>query len=316
MSEETQNVDAGTDEPQYLEGLGESQEPIQASEGEQQPLNPVDELEAFDENLMPPEFVQDEPASPEGNIEPKGDKGRYEYWQSKYDTLERDYNKQMEELKGLEKVVPIANYIEKNPQVLKAVASDLSGNPQQVSAEGESADLPKKPKRPVKPANYDPSEAYMDVDSSSYKYRESLDNYRDEMIDYSDRAEVHRVRQLEAQEAQVRQAQREYEAQKDVDEMHNSLVNQYGYTPDKAKEFVQYYTSPGSVTLDNLVRLDKIRSAPSQAEVDQRQKAESMKQKQTRLSVPPPPATGTGYSEPQLTEEDAFNLGLMQNKRV
>mgnify|MGYP003140370896 CR=1 FL=1 len=101
MSEETQNVDAGTDETQYLDGLGGSNDPIQVSEGEQQAPEPVDELEAFDENLMPPEFVQDEPASPDGNIEPKGDQGRYEYWQSKYDTLERDYNQKTDELKKI-----------------------------------------------------------------------------------------------------------------------------------------------------------------------------------------------------------------------
>ena len=97
--------------------------------------------------------------------------------------------------------------------------------------------------------------------------------------------------------------------------MQSELMNKYGYAPDKANEFIKYYSSPESLSLDNLVRLDKMRSAPSQAEVEQRQKIESMKQNQQKLSVPPPASAGSGYSEPQLTEEDAFNLGLMRNRK-
>ena len=78
---------------------------------------------------------------------------------------------------------------------------------------------------------------------------------------------------------------------------------------------MQYYSSPESLTLDNLVRLDKMRSAPSQAEVEQRQTAEMMKQKQNTLSTPPPAGVVSAQSEPQINEEDAFNLGLMRNRR-
>ena len=89
----------------------------------------------------------------------------------------------------------------------------------------------------------------------------------------------------------------------------------HGILQNKAQQFIKYYSSPDSLTLDNLVRLDKMRSAPSQAEVEQRQKAESMKQKQGKLNVPPPAGVVSAQSEPQVNEEDAFNLGLMQNRR-
>ncbi len=313
MSEQTQNLDAEATEPNYFDLGGEA--PIQESDSgqEQEAPNPVNELESYDENLAPPTFQNLEEVSEESA--PKEDTSRFEYWQSKYDQKASDYNKLQEEMGQYEKVAPIANYIQENPDILKGVAKSLSGDTPSVADTNEQMASPKKPERPAKPVNYDSSEAYMDVDSASYKYREAMDNYRDEMIDYSEQAEQFRLREIEARENQIRQAQQQYEAQKQSDGMRNELMGKYGYTPDKAQEFMQYYASPDSLTLDNLVRLDKLRSAPSQAEVEQRQKAEMMKQKQNTLSTPPPAGVVSAQSEPQINEEDAFNLGLMRNRR-
>ena len=313
MSEQTQNLDAEATEPNYFDLGGEA--PIQESDSgqEQEAPNPVNELESYDENLAPPTFQNLEEVSEESA--PKEDTSRFEYWQSKYDQKASDYNKLQEEMGQYEKVAPIANYIQENPDILKGVAKSLSGDTPSVADNNEQMASPKKPERPAKPVNYDSSEAYMDVDSASFKYREAVDKYRDEMIDYSEQVEQYRIREMEARENQIRQAQQQYEAQKQSDGMRNELMGKYGYTPDKAQEFMQYYSSPDSLTLDNLVRLDKMRSAPSQAEVEQRQKAEMMKQKQNTLNTPPPAGVVSAQSEPQINEEDAFNLGLMRNRR-
>ena len=313
MSEETQNMDAGTDSKEYFD-LGK-EVPIQSdSVGEEQAPNPVDNLEAFDNNLMPSEDQNE--ASQESANAPKGDEGRFEYWQSRYDQKASEFNKLEEQLGQYQKIAPIAEYIQENPNVLQNVARSLSGDTQQVPAEAKSDGLPQKPQRPVKPANYDPSEAYMDVESASYNYRQQMDDYRDGIIDYTEQMDTYRARQAQAEQKAIQQRQAQYQQQREVDSMHNDLVNKYGYEPTKAKEFIQYYSSPESLSLDNLVRLDKLRSAPSKAEVEQRQRVESMKQNQQKLSVPPPASAGSGYSEPQLTEEDAFNLALLRNRKT
>ena len=312
MSEETQNVDAGTENQEYFDLGGET--PIQSdSVGEEQAPNPVESLEAFDNNLAPIGNQDEAPA--EGENTPKVDEGRFEYWQSRYDQKASEFSKLEDQLGQYQKIAPIAEYIQENPNVLQNVARSLSGDTQQVPAQAESNGLPQKPQRPVKPANYDPSEAYMDVDSTSYKYRQAMDDYRDGIIDYTEQMDTYRVQQAESQQKALQQRQAQYQQQREVDNMHNDLVNKYGYESSKAKEFIQYYSSPESLSLDNLVRLDKLRSAPSKAEVEQRQRVESMKQNQQKLSVPPPASAGSGYSEPQLTEEDAFNLGLMRNRK-
>ena len=311
MSEETQNKDAGSESKEYFE-LG-ADAPIQSdSVGEEQAPNPVNDLEAYDNSLMPKDAQTEKPAT---ETTPKADEGRFEYWQSRYDQKASEFNKLEEQLGQYQKIAPIAEYIQENPNVLQNVARSLSGDPQQVPAQAESTELPQKPQRPVKPANYDPSEAYMDAESASFKYRQSMDDYRDNIIDYTEQMDTYRVKQAQAQENAIRQRQAQYQQKREIDNMTNDLVNKYGYAPEKASEFIKYYSSPESLSLDNLVRLDKLRSAPSQAEVEQRQRVESMKQNQQRLNVPPPASAGTGYSEPQLTEEDAFNLGLMRNRR-
>jgi len=312
MSEQTQTLNAEAIEPEYFDLGGDA--PIQeGGSGEEAVPNPVDQLESYDESLAPPTFQNLEEVPQEEA--PKEDTSRFEYWQSKYDQKASEYNKLQDELGQYEKVAPIANYIQENPDILKGVAKSLSGDTPTVADNNEQMASPKKPVRPAKPVNYDSSEAYMDSESASYKYREAIDNYRDEMIDYSEQAEQYRIRELEARENQIRQAQQQYEMQRQTDNTKNELMGKYGYSPDKAQEFLQYYSSPDSLTLDNLVRLDKMRSAPSQAEVEQRQRAEMMKQKQNTLNTPPPAGVVSAQSEPQVNEEDAFNLGLMRNRR-
>jgi len=312
MSEQTQTLNAEATEPEYFDLGGDA--PIQESGiGEEAIPNPVDQLESYDESLAPPTIQNEKSLGVEET--PKEDTSRFEYWQSKYDQKASEYNKLQDQMGQYEKVAPIANYIQENPDILKGVAKSLSGDTPTVADNNEQMASPKKPVRPAKPVNYDSSEAYMDSESASYKYREAIDNYRDEMIDYSEQAEQYRIRELQAKENQIRQAQQQYEAQRQTDNTRNELMSKYGYSPDKAQEFLQYYSSPDSLTLDNLVRLDKMRSAPSQAEVEQRQRAEMMKQKQNTLNTPPPAGVVSAQSEPQINEEDAFNLGLMRNRR-
>ena len=280
----------------------------------------TDVLEPFDPTFDPDSgmFMADNVAQePQVAEQPREtpQEERYEYWQSKYDQQASEYNRMQEKMKELENVAPIAKHIEENPWILDNVASSLSGNTPKVAGNTESRGLPKKPERPSKPNNYDPSEAYMDPESSSFKYRDSLDNYREDLVSYQENMESYREEQQNKQyEAQQRQ-QQEAMAVQQQEAMARNLQESYGYTPDRATEFIKYYSSPDSISLENLVALDRLRNAPSSAEVETRQKAEMMKNRQNRVNIPPPASIGGGENQPQYSEEDLFNLGLMQKKK-
>jgi hypothetical protein len=281
----------------------------------------TDVLEPFDPSFNPESgmYLADEGAEepqPVAKAVEQPQEERYEYWQSKYDQKASEYNRMEEKIKSLENVAPIAKHIEENPWILDNVAKSLSGDTQGVSGKTESQGSPKKPERPSKPSNYDPSEAYMDPDSASFKYRDALDGYREDLVSYQEDMETHRLAQADQQYALQQKQQQEAMARQQQEAMQRHLQEGYGYTPERANEFIQYYSSPDSISLENLVALDRIRNAPSTAEVETRQKATMMKNRQNKVNIPPPASVGGGENQPQYTDEDLFNLGLMQNKRM
>jgi len=281
----------------------------------------TDVLEPFDPTFNPEsgmymaDDVAEQPQPVAESVEQPQEE-RYEYWQSKYDQKASEYNRMEEKIKEYENVAPIAKHIEENPWILDNVAQSLSGNTPEVAGKTESQGLPKKPERPSKPSNYDPSEAYMDPESTSFKYRDSLDNYREDLVTYQEDMETHRINEADKQYQLQQRQQQEAMAQQQQRSMQTNLQENYGYTSERANEFIQYYSSPESISLENLVALDRLRNAPSTAEVETRQKATMMKNRQNRVNIPPPASVGGGENQPQYTDEDMFNLGLMQNKRT
>ena len=259
--------------------------------------------------------ISETPDSMPENIEGDTEQQRYQYWQSRYDQKASEFDEMSKKLSDYEKIAPIADYIQSNPDVLKNVASSLSGDAPAVPSQEKSLELPQKPTRPTKPTNYDATEAVMDADSDSYKYRIAMEDFRDGMIDYQEQREAVAIQQLEAKEQEIQKQQAQYQAEQSKNAMLGQLVNDYGYTPEKAQEFVSYYSSPDSITLENLVNLDKLRSAPSQQEVAIRQKAQSMASRSEMSKVPTPAGVVSGQPEPQYSEEDLFNMGLMASKR-
>ena len=265
-------------------------------------LEPFEDAQAPVQQAEQPENINDE-------------QKRYQYWQSRYDQKASEFDNMSKKIAEYEKIAPIAEYIQDNPAVLNNVAKSLSGDNPGVPSQEKSMELPQKPTRPTKPTNYDATEAYMDPESTSYKYRVDLDNYRDGMIDYAEQREAYAIRENEKREAVWQQRQQQAQRNQAMDGMRNQLINQYGYTPEKAVEFIKHYSSPESLSLDNLVNLDRLRNAPSQAEVATKQKAEMMQNQGKRMQVPTPAGIISGKAEPNYNDEDLFNLGLMANKR-
>lgn len=272
--------------------------------------NPEVVLEPFED-----EVVQEQVANSNETAGEQTEQQRFEYWQSRYDKKASEVDAISEKLKSYENVAPIAEYIQSNPEVLKQVAKSLSGDTQSVPSQEKSDGLPKKPQRPTKPMNYDASEAVMDADSDSYQYRVALDDYRDGMIDYQEGLEVARINAMKAQEQKVVQQRQAYERQQAEVGMRQQLQQQYGYSPEKAEEFMQFYSTPESITLENLVHLDKLRGKPSQQQIATQQKVQAMQNQQKRMQVPTPTAVQTGNAQPNFSDEDLFNLGLMANSR-
>ena len=121
----------------------------------------------------------------------KQDTDRYEYWQSKHDKTQGELNRISQEFEQYKNMMgPVANAIQQNPQILQNLEQQSPSNEPPAQQNSLQA-----PNRPEKPHSYNEVDAYNDPDSDSFKYRLSVDKYRDDMLDYYGKVDQYRQEQ-------------------------------------------------------------------------------------------------------------------------
>ena len=264
--------------------------------------------------------VTQETSTDEGSVEaqpPTEDSAKY--WQSEADKRQamndevmnalgvdnvKDLNKTAEEMKSL---MPIARYINQNPDILNAVENSLSSGETsgQAPPQGNQQTSLKKPERPTKPGNYDPVDAASDPQSDSFKYKETLDDYRDNMINYYEQVSQQQVdyqNQIQAQQQQQRQ----------VYQLRERLQSGHGFSDQEADQFITFMTSPESTSEESLVDYYRYRFEHKQqmAKADGNQhknKLDEMKREKERLAIKSPVGVVPGNeSQADKPIEDQF----------
>ena len=343
--------------------MSEEARPQEAQVEEQQPVseevlqetanpNDIDPFAAqpdalLDETAADPfaELMEADPQETELPVEPAGeqkteevqqanpdaskeDQNQYQYWQSQADIRSKELGdvlqnfgvESVDELRAkygdIQDIAPIARYVKSNPSVLDNVEASLSNGQPQGQPQGDPQPSLKQPEKPTKPSNYDALDAYSDPNSDSFKYNESMDEYRDQMIDYSrSENELLKNRMVQEQEMQKRQ-------QEDV-KLRNDLHTKYDMPVEEVDRFVNYMSSPESVSVDNLVALWKTQqnltaSAPTQAPQAHTEGAKApdptvaaMKRQREKLSMPQPVSVTPGGEQgadksPESTVMDAM----------
>lgn len=307
MTEENQANEGETQEA-FVEGTSEgvTEDSVFDEIFAESTGNPFEEAQVGDtqQGVEPQQeqYVQEESNNPESDS--------YKYWQSEADkrAYERDEAfktlgvSNVDELKNvsqeMQDILPIAKYIKSNPDVLNVVDKSLRGEQigDQREPENQKAKPIEKPVKPVRPSGYDEIEAYQDNESSSWKYRVEMEQYRDDMIDYTQKEnESLKDSMTQREQAQIRSQQ--------IGQLQNELTSR-GYTPQQADDFIQWASSDDSFTVDNLIQLHgQIRGIQAQQPAPQSQelvdpqvqnKVQQMIQQRQRLSQPGPVATAGG----------------------
>jgi|6_EtaG_2_1085325.scaffolds.fasta_scaffold16185_2 hypothetical protein len=256
-------------------------------------------------------FPQEENVAAPEQVGSKEDPSRMEYWQSQADKVKHDNFKLQDELDYYKNTLdPIANAIQSNPEILNQLENTvISSPPQQGSpTQGNLQGGLRQPTPPEKPHSYNEVDAYNDPESESFKFRLSKDQYRDDMLGYYGQVDAHRQREQE-------NAMRQQQDNNAMHQAHSYAINNYGWDPGKASEFIQWAQNPSNVTLDNLARMYEISRSPSKQQVTNQQKVAEMQQQKQRMNVPRPAAVETGTPRPTMTEEQSFSASLLANKR-
>lgn len=322
------------DDPMETPSGKPTEEPNASVPPEGEPTaDPTTELEPFGEGHPRAEPTKPAPADQEqesGKQDPtsKGDETQFQYWQSQADLRKKDLDavletfgvQSVEEFKqkygDISEMLPIHRYAKQHPELyMQNVEKSLSsGQPasqtQPAQQAGDVQESLQRPKKPTKPSDYDDVEAYGDPESSSYKYRVAIERYHEDLAEYQDRRHNELVSRMD-QEAKRRQdmlirQNTEYQ-----------LKAAYGFSEEQIPQFMNWVNHlAGSADLGELVSLYRHATAPSEEEAERIRKAKAMKEENKRLETPLPAGVEPGEQAPVLSDEDAFNLGLLEsNKR-
>ena len=112
----------------------------------------------------------------------------------------------------------------------------------------QTLEAPKPPEAPVRPAGYNPTEAYSVPDSESFKYREAVEKYNSDRVEFLQKQIEHRDK------VQQVQAQRQAEVDKRqllVRQSFQDAISQ-GATPEQAADYVKVLSHPLSLSPKNL----------------------------------------------------------------
>lgn len=176
----------------------------------------------------------------------KNDDKRFEYWQSRAQKLENEMAK-------MEPVVRNANMM----------AAQQQQQPVQPQAQQQEEQFPDPPEKPRRPVGYNREAAYTDPSSASAQYDNDVEEWRDKMdeynslrVQYSEAVVGEQYQQMEeARRAEHARRQQATKNAQDRAKVSEYVQANYGLSPDEAGEFIQKFSNPSSITIDNLVGL-------------------------------------------------------------
>ncbi len=239
------------------------------------------------EQVPAPEQQATEPTQQQP-IPAKEDESRFEYWQSQANQTKRE----LDEIKGSQ-LHAIAQYVQKNPDMLDIVEEGIRGGPVT-----RPKGIPEKPIRPQRPDNYDSSESH-DPETASGRYRAAYDDYQEKKDIYNDVRDEH---------ATV-QAQRDVESA-ELAKIKAGLMNEGGLNREEADDAMSVLFSRESMNPVTLSKLYRLMNAPSQDEIANQEKAKQLLAKKPGLEAPPPLATVPGEAPLPTTDEDDYHASI------
>lgn len=307
------NPDVGNAEEfdvDYSEGFFTSPIPAVETPSDNPSVTPIAETDT------PDNIVENTPGLedwPEGHpMKASQDKRRYEYWQSQHSKLNNEYSALKQQLAQVEPVLPVARFLQENPQVIQALDSYLKqGNqpaPVQPTAQPPEVQLPVKP---IKPADYSEADMF-DPNTNTYKYLAAERDYELALI-------RHERETMKKEQESYKQFMEEQKAlvanERKNSQLQAILTTQHGLSKEQVGEFISEMDSPASIELDTLVEFWKFRKGllknsgtPSLVPNRVQELQTQLRNKQKTGTI----AGSPGENAPQYDEDDMFNLSLIE----
>ena len=252
----------------------------------------------------------------------KDDPRRHEYWQSKHDKVMSELSDARGQIDYYRDTLdPIKTGLQQNPDILDALEQRVAGSNGQVNGSPQQAQQPagnqqpslQPPVRPQTPMTYNEVDAFNDPESESFKYRQTKEQYNDQMIDY--------YGQVDAQRHQkATQFLQQQQNQMYLDNIKTTATNSLGYDSDKANRFMSYVQNPQNITTERMAALFEMEEAYNNGQtkdtVERQRKAEEYQRQKDMQMMHTPVSVEAGQSPTPMTQQDQFNSWLLSNSKV
>lgn len=201
------------------------------------------------------------------DVNPKEDPNQFQYWQSQADKKDAE-------------LLDLKSRMDRVEQQRTSIEQPTQQQPEPIQ---ETA----RPVKPVRPTDFDSSEALTDPNSKSAKYVADRDMYLENLTEYT-------TLQMNNQEKQILQTSKQSAEAANKAKLVNDLQTKYSYSPEEANDFIVKMSAPESLSLDNLVKLHRGEQQVQQPVVNQSTadlQLEVMRQRKEKLAIPRPIAT-------------------------
>jgi len=249
---------------------------------------------------------QQEQQAPEQQI--SMEEQRVRDWQAKFDKLQSEFDSYKAQAEDVNK---LWSYVQTDPrlaqEVFSTVERSLSGEGSSAEA-AESKNEPQEPAQPEKPSDYSDHDAYMEPDSSSFKYRLAMEQYRSELADYKMEK---RLAEMQGLVAPIYQALEQEKAQLQQQAQLRQIQTTFTESglSDEEANVVTNWAAGYQVTPEDIVTLYKLKNgAVPQTPQAQIAAPDKLEQRNKALNFPVPSTTAGGQKEaPRTVEASMFD---------
>lgn len=264
---------------------------------------------------------QEKPAQPQpAKLEPPelpaqdpNDKVRYNYWQSEADKKQNEINRLQAENERLA-VEHQRVLAQGQPQSVSPIQLPTLPQGTQPSTQPDTQKFPASPVRPVKPGYYNREEALSDPNSASGQYMESVEQWRNDMVEYG-QLKTEYINLMQQKQFADYQAGLEAEKQskaaeeariQQIDGIKGTLRSKFQADDGHIEDFLKTMSNPNSISLDNLWQLYAIQQG---IPIEDTQK--KVRDMPAAPVAPIPPQPSQQFQQTQRAQQVPGPMGLI-----
>ena len=243
---------------------------------------------------------------------------RYQYWQSEAAKLKN----QLDEVKEYQ---PMVDYLRANPEAVQSITPGGKAPAEAAPTSQEQEEFPPPPAKPEQPRGFSRDEAVADPNSDSAVYLDSVEKWRDDMMQYNQLASQYEIatmresynKKLEKLEKVETDRQQVAAQQQEMNNVRQYVGSNYDLG-ENLDDFITTMNDPKSINMDDLVGYYKwkkgVANVQQAAPQAPKPASNSFRQVQRAQSVPQPMGVQPAQSNAATNPDDNFMDAIVNSE--